>query len=138
MGRNGGRVIAGMGASWLGLVGLTMAGCAHQNHDVMATQNMLAASGFQMKLADTPEKLTHVQSFPQDKVIPVQRQGQLKFIWADAKDCKCMFVGDESNYQSYAKLAEQEKIAHENLEAARSAQEFGPWQPGWGPAWWWW
>lgn len=120
------------------LVGVAMAGCAHQNHDVQGMQNMLAASGFQMKMADSPEKLAHVQSFPQRKVVPVQREGQLKFVWADAQDCKCLYVGDEANYQSYAKLAEQEKMARENYEAARAAEDWGPWQPGWGPNWWWW
>ncbi len=99
---------------------------------------MLAASGFHMQLADTPQKLAHVQSFPQRKVVPVQRQGQLKFIWADAKDCKCMFVGDEANYQGYARMAEQEKIAHEQYEAAQAARDMGPWNPIWGPEWWWW
>ncbi len=119
-------------------IGLGVVGCAHQQQqDLTSTQNMLAASGFHMKLADTPEKLAHVQSFPQDKVVPVQREGQLKFVWADAKGCKCMLVGDESNYQSYAKMAEQEKMTHEQYEAAKAA-ELGPWQPGWGPDWWWW
>lgn len=126
---------------WRGLVGslvaLTPAACAHQNRDVTGIQNMLAASGFQMKLADSPDKLNHVQSFPQRKVTPVERQGELKFVWADAQDCKCMFVGNEANYQSYAKLAEQEKLARENYEAAR-AQQWAAWQAGWGPAWWWW
>jgi hypothetical protein len=99
---------------------------------------MLAASGFRLKLADTPEKLAHVQSLPQRKVIPIQHDGQLKFVWADAKDCKCLYVGEEANYQSYAKLAEQSKIAHENYEASRSLEESQMWEPAWGPPWWWW
>jgi hypothetical protein len=128
----------GVGGLVACFVGLAMSGCAHQNHDVASVQTMLAASGFQMKLADTPEKLANVQSYPQRKIFPVQREGQLKYVWADAKDCKCMYTGDEANYQSFARLAEQEKIARENYEAARAAEEWGAWQPGWGPEWWWW
>ncbi len=119
------------------LISLGMAACAHQPKDEMAVQRMLSASGFRMKLADTPDKLAHVQSFPQRKVTPVQHQGQIKYVWADARDCKCLYVGDEGNYQSFAKLAEQEKIARENYEAARALRDYGPDGPGWGPAWWW-
>ncbi len=131
------KIVDGLLAIALCNVSVGMAACAHQ-YEATRTQNMLAASGFHLTLADTPEKLVHVQSFPQRKVIPVKREGQIKFVWADAKDCKCMYVGDESNYQSFAKLAEQERIARENYESTRAAQEFGPWQDGWGPEWWWW
>jgi len=118
------------------LAAFAMIGCAHQA-DTAHVENMLSASGFQMKIADTPDKLAHVQSFPQQKVVPVQREGQLKFVWADAQGCKCLYVGTEANYQAYAKLAEQERISHEYYEAAQSAAAWG-WQPGWGPEWWWW
>lgn len=120
------------------LVGITLVACAHQSQDAMSMQRMLAASGFQMKPADTPEKLAHVQGLPQRKITPVQHQGQVRYVWADAKYCKCLYTGDESNYQSFARLAEQEKIARENYEAARAFEDYGPWQPGWGPDWWWW
>jgi hypothetical protein len=57
------------------LVGCAEMACAHQRHD-QRTQNMLAASGFQMKLADTPEKMSHVQSFPQREIVPVNSSRQ--------------------------------------------------------------
>ncbi len=119
-------------------IAMAVGACAHQSQGTANTPQMLVASGFQMKPADSPEKLAHVQSLPQRKITPIQHQGQLKFVWADAQDCKCLYVGDQSNYQSYAKLAEQEKIARENYQTAQAADEWGTWQPEWGPEWWWW
>jgi len=122
-----------------GLAGLSMVACAHSK-DTTNVQTMLAAAGFQMKLADTPEKLSYVQSFAQRKIIPVQRAGETepRYVWADAQDCKCMYVGTQSQYQAFANLAVQEKIARENYEAAQLAATVDGWQPGWGPEWWWW
>jgi hypothetical protein len=38
-------------------------GCATiRRHDTLQTEQMLAAAGFHMKLADTPEKLAHLQT----------------------------------------------------------------------------
>ncbi len=123
-------------------LGTALVGCAHYERRTVAIEETLAAAGFQRKPADTPEKLKHVLGFPQRKVIVVERQGQTKYVWADAKDCKCLYVGTESQYQEFARLALQQKIAHENYEAAKwndsAAYEWGTWQPDWGPAWWWW
>jgi hypothetical protein len=121
------------------LTGLAMAACAH-HQDTSNIQTMLSAAGFQMKLADTPEKLSHVESFPQRRVVPVQRPGENepKFVWADAKDCKCMYVGTEGQYQSFANLAVRERIARENYEAAQLNNRWDAWQSAWGPNWWWW
>ncbi len=121
------------------LAGVAMVACAHRQ-DTSNIQTMLSAAGFQMKLADTPEKLSHVQSYPQRRIVPVQRQGENepRFVWADAQDCKCMYVGTEGQYQTFANLAVREKIARQNYEAAQLAATWNSWQPGWGPAWWWW
>ena len=121
------------------LAGMATVACAH-NKDTTNVQTMLAAAGFQQKLADTPDKMAHVQSFPQRKVVPVQRPGETepRYVWADAQDCRCMYVGTQSQYQAFANLAVQERIARENYEAAQMAANWNAWQPGWGPEWWWW
>ncbi len=121
------------------LAGLAMAACAHKQ-DTTNIRTMLAAAGFQLKLADTPEKQAHVESFPQQKIVPVQRQDESepRFVWADAKECKCMYVGTEGQYQTFANLAVRERIARQSYEAAQLNATWNSWQPAWGPAWWWW
>jgi hypothetical protein len=49
-----------------------------------------------------------------------------------------MYVGTEGQYQAFANLAVRERIARQNYEAAQLSATWNSWQPGWGPAWWWW
>ena len=120
-------------AALLGL-SLLVAGCAAQ--EAIQTERLLAASGFQMRLADTPQRLAQLETLPQMKLTPQQRDGELTYVYADAKECKCIYAGTEAAYQRYEKLAVQQKIAEERLAAAQEEQlnrlDWGMWGP-WGP-----
>ena len=117
----------------LGLA-LLVAGCAAQ--EAIQIERLLAASGFQMRLADTPARLAAVETLPQMKLVPQDRNGAVTYVYADAKECKCIYAGSEQAYQRYEKLALQQKIATERLEAAQEEQlnrmDWGMWGP-WGP-----
>jgi hypothetical protein len=43
----------------------------------------------------------------------------LRYVWADAKYCKCLYAGSEKAYQRFQKLAIQQKLAAEQREAAQ-------------------
>ena len=120
-------------AAVLGL-GLLVAACAGQR--AIQTERLLAASGFQMRLADTPERLAELKTLPEMQLVPQQRDGELTYVYADAKECKCIYAGSEQAYQRYQKLAVQQQMADERLEAAQEEQlnrmNWGMWGP-WGP-----
>ena len=60
-------------------------GCAAiQRSEAIRTERVLAAAGFQMKLADTPEKLAKVQGMTQRKLQPHDKDGEMFFVYADA------------------------------------------------------
>ena len=110
---------------------LLLAGCAAiRQSNAVDTERALAASGFQMKMADTPAKLQQVQGLPQRKLFPQTIDGAVRYVYADATYCKCVYAGSEKSYQNYARLQEQQEIAAENEAAA----DWGPWGP-WGPWW---
>ena len=92
------------------------------------TERLLAASGFKMGLADTPEKLAHLQKLPQRKIVP-QRQGDnLHYVYADAEYCKCAYEGNEAAYEKYQKLALKKQLTEEKRrEAERSLQRQQDW-----------
>ena len=52
------------------------AACA-TNSDIMDTERMLTAAGFQMRLADTPAKLAQIGAMPQRTVTPRAHGGQV-------------------------------------------------------------
>ncbi len=108
-------------------------GCAGQ---VMQTERLLAAAGFQMRLANTPEREVHLKAMTQRELIPHEHDGAMRFVYADAKYCKCIYVGTEAAYQRYQKYAMKQQQSDAQLQAAQmnedAAMSWGMWGP-WGP-----
>ena len=118
-------------------LGICLAGCAAiRNAKAMETERMLAAAGFQMKMADTPEKLARLETMTQRKLVPHQKDGKVYYAYADATTCKCLYVGTEQAYQRYQDLLLKKQIADEQMQAAEMNQDaamnwdsWGPWGP---------
>jgi len=117
---------------------VVLAGCAAMRQErARDKENMLSAAGFQMKPADTPKRVAHLQSLTPLKLLPYTRSdGKLLYVYADPKGCNCLYVGDESAYQRYRALEQQQKIAQEQMVTAQmnadAAMDWGLW----GPYWW--
>jgi hypothetical protein len=114
------------------------AGCAAMRQErARDKENMLAAAGFQMKPADTPKRIAHLQTLTPLKLLPYTRSdGKLLYVYADPKGCDYLYVGDEIAYQRYRALEQQQKIAQEQMVTAQmnadAAMDWGLW----GPYWW--
>jgi hypothetical protein len=110
-------------------------GCATiRRHDTLQTEQMLAAAGFRMKLADTPEKLAHLQTLTPRRLVPHRQADQLYYVYADPEVCRCLYTGTETQYQAYQQLALQQQRADEALMAAQANlngsmdwEMWGPW-----------
>ena len=119
------------------VVAATSFACASiQNSEAIKTERVLAAAGFQMRLANTPEKLAKVAAMTQRKLVPHEKDGETMFVYADATACKCVYVGTQQAHQRYQQLAIQQKLAKqaENTAAMNqdSAMDWDGWG-GWGP-----
>ena len=97
----------------LALIALTtmMTGCASQGTmpATMQTQLDLGSCGFTWKIADTPEKMKHLEALPQRQIVPHQKDGKLYYLYADARDCKCVYIGDEKAYQQYKQFVHEKR-----------------------------
>jgi hypothetical protein len=40
------------------------------------------------------------------------------FVYADTKECNCLYVGSEANYQQYERLSIQQHVVNEQRETA--------------------
>ena len=119
--------------SMLLIVGVALSGCAAiEKSNATDTEKMLAAAGFNMKLADTPEKMAHVKSMQQREVVSHIKNGSVYYAYADAKFCKCLYMGNEKNYQEYEKLSIQQDTAEMNREASENWGAWGGWNNGRG------
>jgi len=125
-----------LGAALVSVV-VVMSGCAAmRKSDVDTQEQLLSASGFQMKLADTPDKLAHLQALTSQKLVPHTKDGKLYYVYADPEFCKCMFVGNEPAYQKYQDLALKQKLSQERLNAAAMNENASMNWGMWGPYWW--
>ena len=113
------------------LAGIVLSGCAAMEKSAATdTEKMLAAAGFKMKPADTADKLAHVQSMEQRKLLSHVQNGTVYYAYADAEYCKCLYMGSEKNYQEYQKLDIQQNTAEMNRAAAMNWNSWGGWG-GW-------
>ena len=99
----------------LSILIITLAGCRTlRNKKAMNTEEVLYKAGFQIKRADTPEKLAHLKTLPQRKIVPFQHKGSPRYFYADADGCNCLYLGDRDAFQSFQHISlEKEVAAHE-------------------------
>lgn len=121
---------------------IALAGCAAvqaiQKSEATDKEQLLTAAGFKVRLADTPEKLAHLKTLTQRKLISHPRDGKVYYVYADALACKCLYIGNEEAYQRYQQMVIQQRIADEqrmtaemNWDAQMNWGMWGPWDPWW-------
>ena len=119
-----------------------LAGCAVvkevKKNEAADREQLLAAAGFRVKLADTPKKLTHLQTLPQRKLFTKERKGKVYYLYADALNCKCLYVGNQAAYDRFQQLQAEKQIAAQEQMAAEMNYDadfdwgmYGPWDPYW-------
>ena len=123
-------------ARWLiAALAIAVAGCtAIQKQQAAQTQQLLAAAGFEMQKADTPERLATLQSVvPQRKVFSVDATDGPRFVYADADYCQCAYAGDQQAYVRYQRMVSKQRLAAEQDMAAQMGDDatmtWGPWSP---------
>ena len=115
---------------------LLVACAAIQREEAQQTEPLLSASGFQMRPADTPERIAHLQTLRPLKLVPHLKDGKLLYVYADPQSCKCLFVGDEQAYQRYQALAIKQQLSQEQMMTAQMNEDAAMNWGLWGPFWW--
>jgi hypothetical protein len=80
---------------------LAIAGCAGAppKTDPLNQKELLALSGFTMKVAVSQEDLDQLGGIPQQTLLRVASSSQPLFIWVDVVGCRCYYVGGEDAYR---------------------------------------
>ena len=128
--------------TWLILIAAIafFSGCAAiEKRDTMQMERTLAAAGFHMRFSESPEQHANTQAMTQRKLVPQVVDGRNVYVYADSEYCMCVYVGSEEAYQRYQRIAIQQKLADERMQAAEMNEDaaldwgaWGPWEP-WGP-----
>ncbi|KAB2927508.1 MAG: hypothetical protein F9K25_14135 [Candidatus Contendobacter sp.] len=86
-------------------LGATLAGCGSAMQQTANQQEeLLMAAGFAKKPADTPEKMSRLRRVPLYEVAVRKKGDQPVYYYADPNVCRCIYLGNEINYQNYRRL----------------------------------
>ena len=106
------------------LLTLSILGCASARDGKRADmEKLLTAAGFRKAFADTPEQLAELKKLPQGEIVPQEDGTKVVYIYVDAGNCRCAYIGDEKAYQKYQKLTHAKQMTdQERREAVRNKQ----------------
>ena len=82
---------------------------------------ILTAAGFKTLPADSQDKVDQLKALPQLTMNHyADRWGKLHYWTADSQFCRCLYVGDEQNYQRYQEFElEQQMVVRREMDASR-------------------
>jgi len=113
-----------------------LAACQTAPPDFGSQENQLAAAGFLMKPANTPERQAMLGRLPAHQFLLRQNGGTTHYVYADPLVCDCLYVGTQRAYDQYRMNQLQQRLAAEQQlaaltwsDAAWSWGAWGPWEP---------
>jgi hypothetical protein len=119
----------------------SLAACESQQQRVVDREDKLAAAGFIIKPANTPERQQMLTRLPANQFVMRQNGDTIHFVYADPLVCGCLYVGTQQAYDQYKANQLQQHLADEQSmtaqtysDAAWNWNSWGPWGPvGPGP-----
>jgi hypothetical protein len=113
-------------AASVGLMGYA----AIQRSRARDTEQLLAATGFRMQLADTAEQQQQLTAIPAYRLVNGTKDGAAQYTYADPKNCKCVYVGGSKEYSAYQRLMKEQQIAQDRIWTENDVMNWGRWGSG--------
>jgi hypothetical protein len=121
----------------LAAVAMTLGACESDATRVSHREDLLAAAGFTVRPANTPERQASLTQLAPHQFVRQTHGDQVTYLYADPLVCHCLYVGDQQAYGRYRQEVFQRQIADEQQLAAMVNEQAGwngPWDWGpWGP-----
>ena len=115
-----------------------LVGCVSPQQEIAERENLLSASGFQPRPANTPERIAMLNKLPPNRFATRVHGNSFTYIYPDPIGCGCVYFGDQSDYARFQQTVASQRIASEQLIAAQQYQDaswnwdsWGGWG-GWG------
>ncbi len=126
-------------AGFLGLLivsGGSLLACQSTRQATMHVEGTLAAAGFTVRPANTPEREAVLDTLPPGRLAWFQHGDTINYVYADPLVCKCLYVGTQDAYETWRSTAQPRSLTQERPVAARAypsaAWNWGTWGP-WPP-----
>ena len=115
---------------------LGLAGCATQQEIVARHEDNLAAAGFIVRPANSPERQAMLNQLPPHRFIRRVHGETVSYVYADPLVCDCLYVGSQQAYNQYMYHIQQQRLADQQELTAQmysnAAWNWGAWGPGYG------
>ena len=112
-----------------------LAACVSPQERAQEKDDLLAAAGFTIVPANTPERRTQLQTLPPNRIVQQTHGDRVVFLYADPYACGCLYIGDQKAWDTYRRQQFQADLAREQAMTAQmnqnAAWNWGPWGPGW-------
>jgi len=125
---------------------IALAGCESTQQRVSNKEDALAAAGFLVKPANTPQREDMLRRLPPDRFVQRAKDGTVDYVYADPLVCNCLYVGSQNAYNRLKEHEREQHLADEQQMTAELYSDaqwnwgaWGPWGAGWGfgPGWGW-
>src|SRR6185437_6094166 len=121
-----------------------LSACESTRGSISRQTSLLAASGFDVKPADSPERQNELSSLPPNRFVMRAKGDHVVYLYADPVVCDCLYVGDQMAYNTYKRFEFERHIADQQQLTAQMYQSrwdwsrwrWGPW--GWDARFSWW
>ncbi len=124
---------SGYGATIALLAMGSLSGCMTPQERVSAREDNLAAAGFIVRPANTPERQAMLKRLPPHKFVMRTKGDVVHYVYADPLVCGCLYVGTQQAYNQYKRDQQQKNLADEQQMAAEDysdpAWSWGSWGP---------
>jgi hypothetical protein len=128
------------GAAALLLVLGALSACQTQQQIVVQHEDNLAAAGFIVRPANTPERQAMLHRLPAHQFVQRIKGDTVHYVYADPLVCGCLYVGTQQAFNQYKLHQQQQHLADEQQMTAQMYSDpawnwgaWGPWGPGVSP-----
>ncbi len=112
---------------------LGLSACQTPQQVVSQKEDSLAAAGFIVRPANTPERQAMLNRLPPHHFVQRVRGDDVRYVYADPLVCNCLYVGTQNAYATYRQQQQQKQIADQQ-EMTASMYNDNAWNWGaWGP-----
>jgi hypothetical protein len=103
---------------------------------IATREDNLAAAGFSVKPANTPELKAMLNRLPPNRFVIRQNGSVVHYVYADPLVCGCLYVGTQQQYDQYVRDRQTQDQINQEQMTAQMYQDtnwnWGPWGP-WAP-----
>ena len=112
---------------------LSIAACQTESQRVAEREDNLAAAGFIVRPANTPERQQMLHRLPPHTFVRRVNGDLIHYVFADPLVCGCLYVGTQQAYNAYKLHQQQQNLADEEAMTAQSYADPAWSWAAWGP-----